>query len=983
MNTGSSAISPVTVFVVSHTHWDREWYETFQQFRLKLVDLVDQVLNLLENEPGYEFFMLDGQAIVLEDYLAIRPEREADLRRLVQAGRLLVGPWYVLPDEFLVSPEAIIRNLQRGLRVSRRFGEPMMIGYIPDPFGHIGQMPQILHGFGISAAMLTRGLGDEPVELRWQAPDGSIVLLVYLRAGGYGNFAWFPKRPDLFVADLADRVREYLTGAATPEALLLNGVDHLFPQPELPQLLAAAREALPAWTIRHAALPDYIAAVRASLAADDRALPLVVGELRSPQRFHLLPAVLSTRMWIKRANDAAETLLERYAEPLSAWGHLLGGPDRSAQLDEAWHLLLENHPHDSICGCSIDQVHEEMRPRFAEVMQIGEALMGEGLNRLAAAVNLPPEERGSEGVGEQPVPSGHFAAQVEPWPREERAVVVFNPTPAGHTGRVEVEVRLPGPPQAVEVVAEEGSRMPAEWLVRPETFQGERAVDGDEFRRLLASARVGHFNFRRIRNLRLRIDGEAAELDILLRDDERAPDLTSIRATLDRIEAEAPLDAVTEARVRTHSMATGRLAFVARAVPGHGYQTFRLLPARERRRGGAEGRVSDSPSNVIENEVFRVGADRATGTLVLEDKRTGRVLRGLNQLVDGGDAGDQYSYSPPAGDRQILAPAQVATVQVERSTVEQALTMRYSLAVPAGLAPDRQARSEAITPLAVIVTARLVPGVTRLDITTEVENRATDHRLRAHFPLEGAERAWAEAHFDVVPRPTVVPPSQSTWAEDPPATFPQRGWTAIETGAGEGLLVAARGLPEVETTPDTNGGLAIKLTLLRCVGDLSRDDLRTRRGHAGPTFATPGAQCLGSHRFEVSVVPYSGGWLTIVPEANAFRAPLVAASRPLAAGSLPPGAQFLSIEPGEVALSVVKPPEDRSPGVIVRLWNPSSRLLPTRVRPLWPLVSASRTDLREQPGEPLALQENCVTLDLRPKEVVTLRLEFAEPALRV
>ena len=133
-----------TIHLISHTHWDREWHLTFQQFRLKLVHLVDGLLDILDRDAAYEHFMLDGQTIVLDDYLQIRPEREDDLRKYIQNGRVLIGPWYILPDEFLVSPESTIRNLLEGDRGAKRFGPKMRVGYIPDPFGHIGQMPQIL-----------------------------------------------------------------------------------------------------------------------------------------------------------------------------------------------------------------------------------------------------------------------------------------------------------------------------------------------------------------------------------------------------------------------------------------------------------------------------------------------------------------------------------------------------------------------------------------------------------------------------------------------------------------------------------------------------------------------------------------------------------------------------------------------------------------------------------------------------------------------
>ena len=154
-----------TLHLVSHTHWDREWYLTFQQFRLRLVHLVDGLLDLLDSNPDYRYFMLDGQTIVLDDYLFMRPEKADIIRAHVRSGRMLIGPWHVLPDEFLVSPEATIRNLLQGDRTARQFGPKMMVGYLPDPFGHVGQMPQILRGFGIETAAFRRGLADEPCEV--------------------------------------------------------------------------------------------------------------------------------------------------------------------------------------------------------------------------------------------------------------------------------------------------------------------------------------------------------------------------------------------------------------------------------------------------------------------------------------------------------------------------------------------------------------------------------------------------------------------------------------------------------------------------------------------------------------------------------------------------------------------------------------------------------------------------------------------------
>ena len=180
-----------TLTIVPHTHWDREWYQPFQEYRIRLVQLTDRLLDLLAQDPEYLHFTFDGQTIILEDYLEIHPEQEETLRRYVREGRLLIGPWHILPDEFLVGPEATIRNLMLGDRISRRFGFKMDVGYIPDPFGHISQLPQIMRGFGLDAVVFWRGVGEAHNEFRWAAPDGSEVLVIHLR-DGYGNAAHLP-----------------------------------------------------------------------------------------------------------------------------------------------------------------------------------------------------------------------------------------------------------------------------------------------------------------------------------------------------------------------------------------------------------------------------------------------------------------------------------------------------------------------------------------------------------------------------------------------------------------------------------------------------------------------------------------------------------------------------------------------------------------------------------------------------------------------
>ncbi|MDH7490644.1 MAG: alpha-mannosidase, partial [Anaerolineae bacterium] len=371
-------------FIISHTHWDREWYQPFQEFRLRLVKLVDKLLDIMASDPDYHFFMLDGQTVVLEDYLEVRPEREAEIHALVQSGRLLIGPWFILPDEFLVSPEAIVRNLLLGDRIARRFGAKMNVGYVPDQFGHISQLPHILRGFGMTEAVLWRGLDDHPFELRWRGPGGDEVLLTYLR-GGYGNAAHLPAGdPDAFAAAVETLVADMAAHSCSGCLPLMNGTDHMEPHPGLPVAIRHASERLPSVEMRHSTLPAYIRAVRDALGpAGIDALPVVEGELRSCKVQHLLPGVLSARMWIKQRNAAVQTLLERWAEPWAAFAEHLAqqrsvpptplAPTREI-VRRAWRYLLENQPHDSICGCSVDQVHREMRTRYDWAEQIGETV---------------------------------------------------------------------------------------------------------------------------------------------------------------------------------------------------------------------------------------------------------------------------------------------------------------------------------------------------------------------------------------------------------------------------------------------------------------------------------------------------------------------------------------------------------------------------------------------------------------------------------
>ncbi len=350
-------------FVVPHTHWDREWYVPFEEFQLRLASVVDEVIEVLESDPSFPCFTLDGQAIVLEDYLDARPENESRLRALLESGRLEVGPSYVLPDELLVGGESLVRNLLMGRAVCKRFGaQPTPVGYMPDSFGHPLQLPQILAGFGIDSFIFSRGLGDELDELgvvfRWRSPDGSEVR-AFQQLPHYGNFVVGDgDDAQARTEEIARRFGAALHRAGVHDVLLCNGEDHRRIRRDLPALCAELKRRLPGTSFMIARYGDYVAAVQTG------ELPAYTGELLGSRIQNVLRGVNSARLYIKQANERAERrLLE--VETLGALRTLsTRARFPVADFRLAWHQLLKCQPHDSICGCSCDEVHRDMLVRY-------------------------------------------------------------------------------------------------------------------------------------------------------------------------------------------------------------------------------------------------------------------------------------------------------------------------------------------------------------------------------------------------------------------------------------------------------------------------------------------------------------------------------------------------------------------------------------------------------------------------------------------
>lgn len=394
----------ITGHLVSHTHWDRAWYLPFEKFRVRLVKMIDHLIMQLRRKE-FKYFVFDGQMVPFEDYLEIRPENKKILQKYVKSGKLVVGPCYMLPDEYLISPESHVRNLLIGTRMAEEFGEAQKAGYYPDPFGHVSQMPQILNGFGIDTFIFMRGMGNEAekmgLEFKWQSPgkNGEVMACHQLRS--YGNarmLGIYDCEQELYPVDYEKALKEIefqadwlMEQSRTKTLLFNNGIDHLFAQEKIPQIIDYINEHSDKVKLIHSTFEKFTEDIRKK---HKNPMSTWKGEIRSGKFNWILTGTVSARMYLKQMNFTCQAMLEREAEPLSCTSWMLGSGYPSAFMLYAWKTLMKNHPHDDICGCSVDEVHRDMVNRFEHVKQVGEVLIKDARDYLLSSIKVKGNESG-------------------------------------------------------------------------------------------------------------------------------------------------------------------------------------------------------------------------------------------------------------------------------------------------------------------------------------------------------------------------------------------------------------------------------------------------------------------------------------------------------------------------------------------------------------------------------------------------------------
>lgn len=871
-------MTALTFHLILHTHWDREWYQPHPAFRARLVPMLDDLLEALERDPGFRSFLLDGQTVLVEDFLAVRPDAAQCLQALAAAGRLQTGPWYVLADELTPSAESLVRNLLIGTADADRLGGGLAALYSPDAFGHPAALPSLAREFGLAAGVLWRGLAPRPGDgdlFRWRAPDGAELLLYHLPRDGYEIGAALPADAAALPAAWA-AVRDGLVGRArSPHVAVFVGADHHAAHPDpvrLAELLAALE---PGHQVRISRLDEFLSAA----AAEAHSVPDITGELRWSYGYTwTLQATHGTRLPLKRDNARAEVAFERFAEPLAALAARAGGRDRRPLLRAGWRTLIQAHFHDTICGCSHDEVAVAAGRRIADARATARAVTRAAVHELAG--HDPDRARDTD-------------------ERTEPALLVWNPAARRRHGVAIADLTcfrhdiLVGPP---------GHR-----VARVGKAVGAFAL-ADE---------AGH----------------PVPVQVIGR-----------REGIERVDAARhypDADAVEIVRVAFESPPIGGLGLTV-------LRRGRPVAPRPAHPVRAEGRTL--ANGLIEATL------RSDGTVSLRDLRTGERYPALLGAESEPDAGDTYTFE-----------------RARRTLPKRASARAEARLVAAGpLVAIAEARWEALD-AAFRMELSLRAGEPFVRVALGLDNRGRDRRLRLRLPLAlpGAH-SIAGAPFGTERRAAVDPDLSGFPAEHPVATAPAQRFAGAAQGA-RGLALLAPGHFEFEWT--AAGDLCF--TLLRSVGELSRDDLQARPGHAGWPTPVPGAQCLGPGRIELALAPVSEAVLrgSRVYELweDAFLPPAALWIRE--AEPLRPTRACAELDGAGFVLSAVKPAESGE-GMILRCCNATDE---EREGTWWitPVpVAAWRVRADERMPVPVSIERSTGALRFRaaPREIVSFRV---------
>jgi len=918
---------------IPNTHLDREWTLDFQHTRKMTVDFLNTLLEIMDRIPDY-CFLLDSQAVPLEDYLEIMPENRQRLKKLISAGRIDAGPWYSALDMNCLDGESILRNMLWGHLTVEPFGPVMKVGYTPFGWGQVTQLPQIYRGFGIDVAYFYRGITAKEAphsEFVWEGADGSELLTSRFGTGARYNFyfdVWrkafysnmphriqrrlewteaqvpfklcnednrydhgyifptnLPIQHDIVkkcFRDLIEREREHFS---TPEIAFMHGMDTSTPDIREDAIFKECQDYLKEGeTFFYSSLVRYSQDLKKACEGKD--LPRIKGEARHIQmsEYGYSPVandIISARARQKTFMTRVESNLVRHAEPFAALASFLGAEWPEKLFAVAWKQFLKCHPHDTIGGCGIDRIEEDTMYRLRDVESVCNVVSCEALM--------------------------HVQSQIDTSSLSEDGIVltVFNPSPYARTETVEAYVDIP----------------------RELGFKAYGLADSTGKPVTFALTNTGH---------RDKVFRDHTDLALTSYADEY------------------------------------KVHFLAENTPGFGYKTYFLKAGTQ----AASTTPAADNDVALENEFLKAKVN-ADGTVDLLDKASGQTYAGINYFQDDGELGHSWSQVRPLKDLVISSRGTKAVRQVIAETpaltaVRATVNMKIPFTTPhieANYIDWRQSERTAndLRDLAVTVDYSLSPGDRSLGVHLTFDNQCTNHRLRVCFPTgTKATESYAESPFDLVKR-AVRRDANNPYAHFPQLTYPMIRFAGAE-GNGRNFAFITGGQKEYEVLEDEESTFAV--TLFRAYNNR----LCTSGGNDWERRPGELAQSIGRHEINYRLYPSATGpaYSSVFRAADRLHAPLVVAETKRRPGTLPMDAGFLSIEDPRLIMSAIKK-ASRVSGMVLRVFNPSEETIETSVRLAKPVRKVRYVNLNEEPtGEKLTVKRSAIHLSVAPKKIVSI-----------
>lgn len=885
------------VHVVPHSHWDREWYFTTSRSKVYLMKDLKDVLDTLESNPDFKYFMVDAQGSLLDDYIKWMPQDKDRITKLVKEKKLVIGPWYTQTDQLVISGESIVRNMYYGMKRCETFGGYMNVGYVPDSFGQSGNMPQIYKEFGIDDTLFWRGVSDDMVnhtDYNWRGDDGSVVFTTQIPFGYYigGNIPEDPKQSEEF---WQKECFEKAGGrSATKHIYFPNGFDQAPIRTNLPEIIKERNEKDPENEYVISCIEDYIKDVK----SENPELEEVSGELVIAKHMRIHKSIFSSRSDLKVMNTQIQNYVTNVMEPLLTLSYNLGNDYPHEAVGEIWKLLFENAAHDSIGSCISDTANEDVYVRYKQARDIAVNLVELHSRLIATSVKNDAE----------------------------MTFTLINTLPQKRNDTVVVKTYIPGGDFAI--LDEKGNKVDYTVIESRDLtdYVLSQTIKLDPSRKFYVPSQV-------------------------------------LEATI---------------------------AIKTSDVPAFGYVQYTLDT-----KGNSAKNLEKK--NTLENEFYAINVEE-DGSLTITDKENNVTYKNQGVLVENGDDGDSFNYSPPRKDLEVFSNKSECSVEVSGSDIYDQAVIKFNMVVPKDL--EERAEGKVSVNLPITMTVALRKDSKVIDFNVHVDNKGLSHRLCVLFDSQIVSSFnYADEQFGSIKRPNYYEKEmklymasaenktekkagvqelanwandQSTWQEPPISIEPTQSYVSLTDGK-QGIAVIPQGVREYEVLDNH----MIRLTLFRTYGFMGKENLIYRPGRASGEriIETPAAQLLKEMDFAFGFTTYASDIneanvdtlakayntnIEVYTYAEFLNGRLIFSQREIE-GTKESRYSLFETE-NKLVVSAMKKAEDND-GYIIRLFNGKNHEnISDTIKFNFDVKEAYYTNLREEKTEDIKVENNTINV---------------------